>query len=257
MKLVIESPVIVITPSVGTDFLIKAVDSVLKQTYLNVKHLIVADGQEYEAAIRGKINLHFPEDDRIIVTSTPYNTGAGGWNGQRIYAAYPHLLTQDYILFLDEDNWYEPDHVRSLVDVIERRNYDWAYSLRNVYTKDEKFVDKDCCESTGVWPIYWSLDKPEKEKQYIIDTSSYCYKRDFIKNTCHLWHNGIWGEDRRYYHAVTQIMKHINFGTTGLHTLNYRLDDDIDRKYGNINFFSEGNKIVKQHYGGEYPWLKT
>lgn len=260
MKLIIENPAIIITPSVGTDYLIQATKSILNQTYKNVKHLIVADGSTYLSTIQNMISLqNFSDEemDRIIITSTPYNTGAGGWNGQKIYAAYPHLLTQDYILFLDEDNWLEPDHVKSLIEVIEKRNYDWAYSLRNVYTKEGNFVDKDCCESTGIWPIFWSLDKPENEKQYIIDTSAYCFKRNFIKNTCHMWHNGVWGEDRRYYHYVTQVMKHINFGTTGLHTLNYRLDDNIDKKYGSINFFKDGNEIVKKYYGGEYPWQKT
>lgn len=252
MRVVIEKPAVVITPTVGTDYVKDAIKSVQKQTYGNVKHLLVADGIE---ATRKLNNILDSVDCKNIqVVSLPTNTGAGGYNGQRIYAAFPHLVDEDYILFLDEDNWFEPNHVESLVNLIEKRNHHWAYSLRSIYTKEKQFVDEDNCESLGKWPIFFTLDKPEKH--YIIDTSAYCYTKDFIQKSCHLWHNGVWGEDRRYLYNVTQVYKSTNFDTTGLHTLCYRLDDRIEQKYGSVDFFKDGNAVVKKHYG-DYPWLKT
>lgn len=249
MKLRIEKSVCVITPTIGTKYLAKCVDSVERQTYKNIKHLVVVDGTENFHTTLKSIDIS-NSSSKLSITSTPVNTGGGGYNGQRIYAAYPHLLNEDYILFLDEDNWYEPNHVESLVDTIEKNNYDWAYSLRNICSENGKFIVEDCCESIGEWPIFWSLDKPEK--QHIVDTSAYCFTRDFIKNTCHLWHSGVWGEDRRYFNAIRSMSK---FGTTGQHTMNYRLDDKIEQKYGSLDFFIKGNEAIKQYYGG-YPWQK-
>ena len=119
MKLVIEKPVTIITPTIGSPKLIDAVNSVSKQTYGNIKHLIVVDGREYAAPVFEQLGQPDRQGTKVVIT--PENTGKTGGNfyGHRIYAAYPHLLNSDYILFLDEDNWYEPDHVESLVSLAE------------------------------------------------------------------------------------------------------------------------------------------
>jgi len=189
--------------------------------------------------------------DRVRITRAPYNTGAKGFYGHRIYAAYPHLVDADYVFFLDEDNWFEPNHVKTLVNNIEEKKYDWAYSLRNIYTKEGEFVVEDNCESIGRWPIFFTQDKEQKD--YLVDTSSYAFRREFLIQVCNHWHSG-WGGDRRFLKILTQQFKHDNYGTTGQHTLNYRLDDNINKKYGDISFFANGNEQVKQFYNGVYPW---
>jgi glycosyltransferase involved in cell wall biosynthesis len=239
MKLVIEKPVTVITPTVGSSKLKNAIESVANQTY-KCKHLIVCDGPEYfdkvyPLAVGGAIQF----------CVTPENTGGHGFNGQRIYASYPHLVNSDYILFLDEDNWYEPDHVANLVETIERDGLDFAYSLRKIFDVNKNYLIDDNCESLGKWPIFFTHDNP----QFLIDTSSYCFTKKFIEKTCHLWHSGAWGEDRRYYYAVKD---HAKYNTSGKHTLCYRLE-------GNPNsvtedFFKQGNRIQQQHYKGNFPW---
>lgn len=248
MKLIIEKPVTVITPTTGNRYVLDAMKSVRNQTYSYVNHLLVVDGPEANTRFINDVEPSC-RGDKVQVVKLPTNTGANGFNGQRIYASFPHLVDSDYILFLDEDNWFEPNHVSSLVDAIETNKWDWAYSLRNIYTQEKTFVDEDNCESIGRWPIFFTQDK--ENPQHIVDTSSYCFTRNFIKQTCHLWHSGAWGEDRRYFHAIKD---HPNYGTTGLHTSNYRLDDRIEQKYGNINFFKDGNAKVKAFYGGKYPW---
>ena len=127
MKLVIEKSVVVITPSVGRKSLTKAVNSVRDQTYKNIKHLIVADGPEFYDNVAFLAYSGIENNDHIKVTNAPINTGANGMYGHRIYAAYPHLVNEDYVLFLDEDNWWDENHVASLVSLIESKNLTWAY----------------------------------------------------------------------------------------------------------------------------------
>jgi len=250
MKLKIEKSVTVITPTIGKKQLAQACESVANQTYSNIHHLLVVDGSEYWNKTIGNIALD-KEKSNLSVTVTPNNTGQGGFYGHRIYAAYPHLINTDYIAFLDEDNWWEPNHIESLMDLIDRKGFDWAYSLRNVYIEDT-FHAKDCCESTGKYPIYISLDT--KSPAHLVDTSSYIFRTDWLIMVCNHWHSG-WGGDRRFYEIITQNFKHTNFGTTGLHTLNYRLPD-MDRAYGGqMDWFEKGNRIVKEYYGGNYPWI--
>jgi len=55
---------------------------------------------------------------------------------------------------------------------------------------------------------------------------------------------------------VTRELGHNNYGTTGQHTLYYRLPD-MNRAYGgDFKFFEKGNDAVKQYYGGKYPWTE-
>ena len=245
MQLVIEKPVTVITPTIGSPKLKDAIESVANQNY-TCQHLVVVDGPEFA----DQVNQIDTLGAKVVVA--PENTGKTGGNfyGHRIYAAYPHLINSDYILFLDEDNWYEPNHVATLIETIEKKNLDFAYSLRQIYDNDRHFRCNDNCESLGKWPIFMSRSSRHGE-QFLIDTSSFCFKREFIQKTCHLWHSG-WGGDRRYFYAVKDQAK---FDTNGKHTLCYRLD-------GNPNsvteqFFVEGNKTQEAYYEGKFPWLKT
>ena len=248
MKLRIEKSVTVITPTIGSPKLVDAVNSVKHQTYQNWKHVVVVDGPEYMQEVWNvePNGEDFSRNPKMQIVCSPENTGKNGFYGHRIYSAYPHLLNSDYIFFLDEDNWYEPDHVASLVDVLEQGN-DFAYGLRKIFTADKKYVTDDNCESLGKWPIYFSHNDP----QYLIDTSSYAFTREFIQKTCHLWHSG-WGGDRRYLYSVMQQAK---FDTNGQHTLCYRLDGNPGSV--NADFFIQGNQMQMQYYKGQFPWLKA
>ena len=250
MKLVIEKPVTIITPTIGSPKLIDAVNSVSKQTYGNIKHLIVVDGREYATPVYEQLGQPTIEGTQVVIA--PENTGKTGGNfyGHRIYAAYPHLLNSEYILFLDEDNWYEPDHVESLVSLAEEKNLDFSFSLRKIFSPKGEYLTDDNCESLGKWEIFMSRNSPHG-KHYLIDTSSFCFRKEFIQKTCHYWHSG-WGGDRQYLYAVRDSAK---YDTNGKHTLCYRLD-------GNPNsvteeFFRVGNKTQNEYYGGKFPWLKT
>lgn len=238
---------LVITPTTGAPELVDAVKSVQNQTYKNVKHLVVVDGEQFAAATEDVLSYFISQPVRCVL---PFNTGGGGFYGHRIMAAFSHLVNYDYILFLDQDNWYDPEHVETLVEECERYKFEWSYSLRKVYDKDRNYLCDDNCESLGRWPVWVST--PEKQG-YLIDSSSYCFSMNFIRLTGHLWDFG-WGADRRYYTIVKDEMRHKNYGCTGKHTLNYRLGGNE----GSVQaeFFTQGNKIMIDRYGKEenMPW---
>lgn len=247
MKLIIERSVVVITPTIGSPKVCDAIESVAQQTYKNITHLIVVDGVDEHLKTFNKNCVHQDKDHwNLRFMFLPYNTGANGFYGHRIYAAVPHLLNADYVFFLDEDNWYESDHVASLVEVLERGN-DFAHSLRQIYQPDKTYVCHDNCEALGKWPIYFTHEDPH----YLIDTSSFAFKREFLQKVCHFWHHG-WGADRRFFYAVKDEAK---WDSSDKHTLCYRLDGNP----GSVNrdFFIKGNAAQLEHYNGVLPWLKT
>jgi hypothetical protein len=58
----------------------------------------------------------------------PENTGkpSNHWSkkegvkffGNRVYAGISNLVNADHVLFLDEDNWFDPDHVETMVNMV-------------------------------------------------------------------------------------------------------------------------------------------
>lgn len=227
-----ESPsVLVITPSVGSTKLLDAIESVRKQTYYNFNHLVVFDGvpsQNCDPYLRTNEWGYLP-----TICELPYKTGTNGSYGHRIYAGFSHLVNHDYICFLDEDNWYEPNHIESLVSIIPQ--HDFAFSYRKIYDKDKNYLIDDNCESLGTKPT-WVSDKV-RQPEFLIDTSSWIFSTNFLKRTGHLWSNG-WGADRIYLKALIDNGLTNGVGS-GLHTLCYRLDGNP----GSVTkeFFEEGN----------------
>ena len=229
--------VAVVTPTIASDLLEQCVSSVDNQTYKDLTHYIFIDGCQYE-----------PKAREILVGSSKTrmieleeNVGKG-WYGHRVYAACSFLVNADIICYLDEDNWYEPNHVEKLVKAIET-GAQWAYSLRKIYDKHGNYICDDNCESLGKWPIFFNNDA------YHIDTSSFAIRRDVAVNIGHAWY-GQWGADRQFFSNLKKFFP--NFECTGEHSLCYRLD-------GNANsvtkdFFEDGNKYTKEKYQGNYPW---
>ena len=221
----------VITPTVNTAHLERCIQSVKKQT-VRTEHYVINDGKpDFSCGAEHIINL-------------PENTGrAAGkiWNGQRIYAGLPFLINADFILFLDEDNWFEPDHVESMVDHIMENKLDWCYSLRNIMTKEGGFVCKDDCESLGKWSTFY-----DKNLRFV-DTSCYCIRGDIAPKVSPFFYTGGWGEDRIFYKQLSQ--KYTHFDCTGKYSVNYRARPDL------INMFVQGNELMKQHQPNQ-PWRK-
>lgn len=238
-------PVSVVTPTVGTDFVARAIASVQAQTYGKVEHLIFVDGPTG----LDKVSALVPSAPRhpIHVFPLPYNTGKGGFNGHLIYAASAFLARGRYISFLDEDNWFLENHLKSLMDLIESRGLDWAYSLRNIHETDGSFVCRDDCESLGQWDAW--------EGGRVIDQNCYCLRRDIAVQLS-------WIYNRRYLDSESPdillckelLSRFPNFETTSGYTSNYTVSRSPHSL--NADYFKIGNaKQLALHPDG-LPWRK-
>lgn len=232
----------VIIPTTGSPEVIHAIESVLNQD-IETQCYVVCDGDQY----RGKVK---PIVDRNAghpfqkVAYLPINVGANGFYGHRIYAAFSHLINTDYVLYLDQDCWFESNHVRTCIKTIEEHSLDWSYSLRRVVNKEGEYICNDDCESLGKWQTYHGVNH--------IDTNCYCIKTSVVIRLAQAWHGG-WGQDRVFLSAMAQHFP--RFHCTGQYTVNYRVDGNP----GSVNaeFFLNGNEVMKQKYNGEFPWQKT
>ena len=235
--------VAVVTPTIGSGFLSKCIESVQNQTYENLTHYIFLDGKEHYDKIHPV--LYENAGQKTIQTICLEENVGKGWYGHRVYSACSFLVNADIICYLDEDNWYEPCHVQKLVDKIAAGN-DWAFSLRKIYDKQGNFVCEDNCESLGKWPVFFN------DEVFHVDTSSFAIRRDIAVRIGHAWY-GQWGADRQFFGALKRHFT--RYDCTNAHTMCYRLDGNE----GSVtkDFFIEGNKKQEEKYKGEYPWKTT
>lgn len=237
--------VAIITPTIGSDHLTQCMRSVQDQDYENLVHHVVIDGADNVDKAYDKYPREWysastkrPVNDTVI----NQNVGANNFYGHRIYAAFSFLVNEDYVCFLDEDNWLEPDHVSTMVENMDKYNLQWTHCLRNIYRKDGTFACQDNCESLGLNLSYYT-------QRYHIDTSSFMVRRDVLVRMAHAWY-GKWGQDRVFFNTLQEHFPH----WTG--TFNYSLNYRLDGNPGSVTeaFFIEGNKYNEEIYKGNFPW---
>ena len=238
--------VTVITPTTASDQLNDALKSIDRQTYKNIQHLVVVDGFDKYGV---KATQLMEGATRSTAFALPYNTGYDQYNGHRIYGAMTYIAEGEFLCFLDQDNWYEDNHIESLVDVIKQGN-DWAYSLRKIVSQEGTYICNDDCESLGKWNSVLNDNFVDVNcfmipKMAAISFTPYWYRR--------ARHPNEQPEVDRILSAF-MMQNFLKFDTNGQYTVNYRVASRADSVQD--VFFIRGNEMMKKNMNGEYPWRK-
>ncbi len=98
----------VIVPVYNSEaYLENCLNSIIQQTYQNLEIILVNDGStDGSAAICQRYKI---QDPRVKVYHKP-NGGVGSSRNRALEA-----VTGDYILFVDNDDWLELDHIESYI----------------------------------------------------------------------------------------------------------------------------------------------
>lgn len=221
--------VAVVTATTGRKELQQAINSVREQTY-PCRHYIFIDGEQ---ASQNEFYVEGAE-----VCQLPVRTGGNGMMNGGIVAASAFLVQEDMICWLDDDNWFEPNHIEKLVEA--KRDKPYAYSLRALRNVDGSFFANDDFESLG-------------HHTGFIDLNCYLMDRNIAVQIAPLWYKTT-GElmvgDRFVYQALVQ--NQLDSACSGLYTLNYRLNEKRDLR----GFFFEGNIKMRGQYPDGFPWAK-
>jgi hypothetical protein len=237
----------VITPTIGSDKLARAIESVQAQTYSRLEHLIVVDGAEGETPARAAL----PSNPRhpCHLVALPFNTGADGFKGHRIYGAAVYLVSGRYVAFLDEDNWFEPRHIESLMELVESRGLEWAHALRNIVDREGRLVTQDDCESLGKWPMWLH------PTAHLVDMNCYLLRRDTAVEFSPRFHRrsrDVKSPDALLCQYLLKESPH--FDTNGDYTVNYTVGSGPNSV--TADFFLRGNAAMRQQYPDGFPWRR-
>lgn len=234
----------IITAATGNPLLVDAVRSIDNQEYDYWHHYLFYDGViSYETFCRQREEY---ASERRHCAYWPSRIGGKGLEGRRLYAAAPSLINEDITIILNEDDWFLPNHIESLVNLIEKDKLDWAYSLRRVYDKQGNFLFNDNCESLGKWPVWHDA------YHHMVETCSYAVKTPIMLNVANVYNYRGFGPDRLQYDFLSK--NYPKFDCTGLYSMCFRLGGNP----GSVSreFFERGNDVMKERYGFKFPWAK-
>lgn len=232
-----NTSIAVVTSTRGRETIKRAIESVEAQTR-SARHYIFAHGADCWDAVMTNTD-NYETTDVLL----PVANGGGGYAMAPVYAAAPYLVAEDLIFFLDDDNFYDPDHIESIVSIMEQHDLGWAYSLRKIVDHDGNYICDDNCESLGCYP--------NSHGQYLVDNSCYAVKAEYARKHSHAWYVPVIS-DRSFQAALMKDM--IRCGTTGRHTVSYRLSDDGSGGMTKEKFLGN-NEWMAQHRPG-FEWTK-
>jgi len=237
----------IITATTGNPQLRRAIDSVQLQTYAKLEHIVVVDGPQGAKAAKAAIPAHPRHPCHLI--QLPFNTGRDGFNGHRIYGAAVFLANGRYVAFLDEDNWFEPQHIALLMEQIESRGLEWSYALRNLMAGDGRFLMRDNCESLGRWPPW---DEPER---HLVDMNCYLLRRDIAIALSPVLYRRF-PDERGPDFILCELLleRRKRFDTTGRFTVNYTVGSTPNSVPA--AFFLAGNGAMRRRYPRRFPWTR-
>ena len=234
--------VIILTATTGNPFLKNCIESVQKQTYPNLEHIVICDGtifqEKVQQIINGIITLK-----KLTTMVIPWNSGANHYVCHKIYASIPHLIHEPcYVSFLDEDNTVTENHIERMIQTIQEKKCIWTYCLRNIISPTGSFICRDLCESIG--KLHSTFISKSHSPDYLVDTSSYLIPVEIARKFSECWQRPARAHpegDRYFYECLSNHYR--QFECTINYSLNYRVDSRADSV--KKDFFLMGNSVIK------------
>ena len=236
-----------VTVITGGEHLPQALHSVNNQSYPNVRHAVVVDGHSY----RNRVDAVLQENalSGVDLYELPNNIGGGGYNGHRVYGSFPFLVDTEFVAFLDEDNWYEPEHLETLMAKVTKFGLTWAYGLRKIVDGEGRRICDDDCESLGQWPTWNS------PTTHLVDANCYLLRRDVAVTLGRVWNRRFRDGLSPDFLLCQELLRQFpRCDTNGLSTVNYRVGSTALSVCP--EFFLSGNKASVKRYGEGFPWRK-
>ena len=211
--------------------------SIKAQTYPCTHYVLVDNNFALSAELK---RIHYD----LKVCHWDAKIGGDGWLGQRWYAAAPQLITEDVTFFCNDDDWYEANHVQTIMEKIEE-GHDWAYSFRKVCDQEGAFLFNDNCEALGEASPVW-IDP----SHHFVDLCMWGMKTQLLQHISVAVNRPGVDFDRHFYAIAKQAFP--NFAPTLKHTFNFRLGGGCGVQK---EFFEAGNAEMLKRHNGVLPWV--
>jgi len=236
------------TPTLGHESLVDTIESVQRQTYKNVKHVITTDTEEGHEKVNKILNSIKPKN--TLHFKNPETVAQGYCENLTVGVCY--LVNYDYWQNCGTGDWLEDTHFQDVNDTFEKYKCSWVWCLRNIWDWNKELIAPDIFESIG-HHVSWN------NYRFIIANDCHVVPRHLMYFVANI--NVV---ARMYKTCNDQVIfnelryKFPHFRCTNKYSFNFRLNQDRDLKANQRakDWYSEGYKVMRELYpDGKYPWI--
>lgn len=225
-----QSPfdVAVVMPTILRPTVIQAVESVFAQSpRLRIQLLLGVDAPLGPPEALPRLLQRSPNHVTSCLFYPGYSTSVrhGGVHtardGGSLRAILTYLANSRLVAYLDDDNWWEGDHLKAMVEAMP--GHDWVYSMRwFVHPVTREPIAQDIWESVGPGRGVY-----EQRFGGWVDPNCLMLDKIACEGAIRWWCTPLWGDekamsgDRRVY---DYLQRHGEPGCTNLATVYYVLD---------------------------------
>jgi glycosyltransferase involved in cell wall biosynthesis len=275
-----DDKVTVVSACTGSKSVLRAISSVRAQTCQQIIHLLCVDGPAFAREFDSEVVPHLDGiDSKRRILHLPWNTGHSEFYGYRIYAMSMMIVDTPWIAFLDQDAYYEPDHIEELLSLCESNKLQWAFSQRRVVDLTTGESVEDNCESIGP-EVSWVHQRnaatrglqPLRPWSNLVDTNSYLISRELapLVGGQLVQHRLDPTMRKASDRVLLEALRRSNapYMCSGHATVVWPVNDPAEKMDGHrqsnntwrgnrdmpIDFFKEGNAFMRAKYGSQFPW---
>ena len=193
----------ILTPSTGKNSLYKLIKSIDAQNIPCI-HVLLWDFKRDDdflypdpKTLQVKDPYSFNSDNRYSIV-IPGSTVQGMAYGSTLRSIGMMLATTPYVTFADSDVYWENDHLETMLDAIE--NKEWAYCKRKIWASETEYIGIDDFESVG--------DSPNRKVPYeMVDNNCMIFKRRLGTSGAVLYRevDGQYNDDRLFYQFLKKF----------------------------------------------------
>ncbi|HBO39374.1 MAG TPA: glycosyltransferase family 2 protein [Pasteurellaceae bacterium] len=217
----------IVVPTVCRKSLLRAVNSIYQQDFSGKIQILIGVDKDLtgeSAALRRKLEEKRPENCSLLWFEPGYSTSVrhGGVHkctfGGSLRTILSFLADSPMVMYLDDDDWFIPEHCRLVMQAIEGKTWAFSYSI---YADGNK--------SIGLYPDLLESVGPNKgvfvkDMGGFVRPSGMLLDKTKAPHILHLWsdspnENGD-AEDR----LIFEKLKNESYGETGVPTVYYSLD---------------------------------
>ncbi|MBF8970455.1 MULTISPECIES: glycosyltransferase family 2 protein [unclassified Streptococcus] len=176
-------------------YLRECVDSVLNQSYQDLEIILINDGStDSSGLLIEQLKL---QDSRVKVFHKSHKEGIGAARNTAL-----DMARGDYVVFIDADDWMDPNHIEDLVELLERTGADISIAnFTRFYMDDQRYeihiTDADYYEME-LTPEEWfryQYGQPHNLSLCFTVPWGKLYKRSLFETVT--YYTGGFGEDDR------------------------------------------------------------
>lgn len=183
----------------------KCIDSVIKQSYGNIEVILVNDGSPDNC---GNICEEYHKMDNRVKVIHKENGGLSSARNAGI-----NIVTGDYIIFLDSDDWIENDFIKRLYNYIKSNDFEVIVVSVKAYFEDtnefqEKIYNIEEKTAKSGYEVFKYL---YNKKSFWGAAWQFVVKKDFWVNNGMMFEDGIYHEDELYSPELLLLANKVGF----------------------------------------------